>query len=109
MPMQKPSLGRGLGALISEDLDRSIMTEDNERVQKLLISDIAPNPDQPRREFDPAALNELAASLKQHGVIQPIIVVRLAGQNGYRIIAGERRWRAAQLAKLTHLPAIVRS
>jgi ParB family transcriptional regulator, chromosome partitioning protein len=109
MPAQKPSLGRGLGALISEDLDRSILTEDNERVQKLLISDIVPNPDQPRREFDETALNELAASLKQHGVVQPIIVMRTSGQNGYKIIAGERRWRAAQLAKLTHLPAIVRS
>jgi ParB family chromosome partitioning protein len=109
MPAQKPSLGRGLGALISDDLDRSILTEDNERVQKLLISDIVPNPDQPRREFDQAALNELADSLKQHGIVQPIIVVRIQSGNGYRIIAGERRWRAAQLAKLTHMPAIVRS
>jgi ParB family chromosome partitioning protein len=107
MSAQKPSLGRGLGALISEDLDRSIMTEDNERVQKLLIQDIVPNPDQPRREFDPQALDEMAKSIEQHGVVQPIIVVR--HNEAYRIVAGERRWRAAQLAKLTHLPAIVRS
>jgi len=93
--------------LISEDLDRSILTEDNERVQKLLIQDIVPNPDQPRREFDSQALEEMAKSIEQHGVVQPIIVVR--HNDAYRIVAGERRWRAAQLAKLTHLPAIVRS
>jgi ParB family chromosome partitioning protein len=107
MSRQKPSLGRGLGALISEDLDRTILTEDNERVQKLLIQDIVPNPDQPRREFEQAALDEMAKSIEQHGVVQPIIVVRHG--ESYRIVAGERRWRAAQLAKLTHLPAIVRS
>lgn len=107
MSAQKPTLGRGLGALISDDLDRSILQEDNERVQKLLITDIVPNPDQPRREFDQQALNELADSIKQHGVVQPVVVVRQGNQ--YRIVAGERRWRAAQLAKQTHLPAIVRS
>lgn len=107
MSAQKPSLGRGLGALISEDLDRSILKEDNERVQSLLITEIVPNPDQPRREFDEAALAEMAESIKQHGVVQPIIVVRY--QNGYRIVAGERRWRAARAAKLSNIPAIVRS
>lgn len=109
MSAQKQALGRGFGALISPDLDQSIMQEDNERVQKLLISDIAPNPDQPRREFDQAALNELANSIKQHGVLQPIFVVRLDGNNKYQIVAGERRWRAAQIAKLNQMPAIVRS
>jgi ParB family chromosome partitioning protein len=109
MSAQKQSLGRGLGALISEDLDRSILQEDNERVQKLLITDIVPNAEQPRREFDAVALDELAKSIVQHGVVQPIIVIRKTGQNGYRIIAGERRWRAARLAKLTHIPAIIRS
>lgn len=109
MSAQKQSLGRGFGVLIPKDLDQSIMTEDNERVQKLLISDIVPNPDQPRREFDQAALNEMAASIKQHGILQPIIVVRAAGNRGYRIIAGERRWRAAGIAKLERVPAIVRS
>jgi ParB family chromosome partitioning protein len=107
MSAQKPSLGRGLGALISDDLDQAILTEDNERVQKLLIQDIVPNPDQPRREFDQAALDEMAKSIEQHGVVQPIIVVR--HNEAYRIVAGERRWRAAQLARLTHMPAIVRS
>jgi ParB family chromosome partitioning protein len=107
MSAQKQTLGRGFEALIPKDLDRSILSEDNERVQKLLISDVAPNPDQPRREFDEQALNELAESIKNHGVVQPIIVVR--AQNGYQIIAGERRWRAATIAKRTHIPAIVRS
>jgi ParB family chromosome partitioning protein len=107
MSAQKQSLGRGLGALISEDLDRSLLQEDNERVQKILIQDIIPNPDQPRREFDQMALDEMARSIEQHGVVQPIIVVR--HQNQYRIVAGERRWRAAQLANQSHLPAIVRS
>jgi len=109
MSAQKPSLGRGLGALISDDLDRTILQEDNERVQKLLISNIVANPDQPRRVFDNDALSEMAQSIKQHGVIQPIIVVRHNTENSYRIVAGERRWRAAQLAKLTHMPAIIRS
>ncbi|MBX4201940.1 ParB/RepB/Spo0J family partition protein, partial [Candidatus Saccharibacteria bacterium] len=109
MSAQKQALGRGFGALIPQDLDQSIMQEDNERVQKLLIQDIIPNPDQPRREFDQDALNELAASLKQHGVVQPIIVIRMAGNNQYQIIAGERRWRAAQIAGLSTMPAIVRS
>lgn len=106
---QKPTLGRGLGALFSDDLDRSILQEDNERIQKILISDIKPNPDQPRREFDQRALQELADSIKQHGILQPLIIVRIGSDNSYRIVAGERRWRAAGLAKLTHVPAIVRS
>lgn len=107
MSAQNQSLGRGLGALISTDLDQSILQEDNERVQKLLISDIVPNPDQPRRVFEESALAELADSIRQHGVVQPIIVIR--HNKGYRIVAGERRWRAAQLAELNNIPAIVRS
>jgi len=107
MSAQKQPLGRGLSALISSDLDKSILEEDSQRIQKLLIKDIVPNPDQPRREFDQTALEELADSIRQHGVVQPVIVVRHS--EGYRIVAGERRWRAAQLAELTQLPAIVRS
>lgn len=107
MSAKKQTLGRGFDALIPKDLDRSIMSEDVERIQKILISDIKPTPGQPRREFDEQALGELASSIKQHGVLQPIIVVRTG--DGYRIIAGERRWRAAGQAKLTHIPAIVRS
>ncbi len=95
--------------MISEDLDRSMLQEDNQRVHKLPLAEIVPNPDQPRREFDQAALKEMANSLLRHGMVQPIIVVRLNANNSYKIIAGERRWRAAGLAKLTHVPAIIRS
>lgn len=102
-------LGRGLEALVPKDLDKSILTEDSARIQKLLITDVKPNPDQPRRAFDDKALGELTASVKTHGVLQPIIVVRTSDGKGYRIVAGERRWRAARDAKLTHVPAIVRS
>ncbi|HVO86555.1 MAG TPA: ParB/RepB/Spo0J family partition protein [Candidatus Binatia bacterium] len=103
----KQSLGRGFESLIPKDLDPDILAQDKNRVQKLLISDIVPNPDQPRREFDSAQLNDLAESIRVHGVLQPIIVVRY--KNGYRIVAGERRWRAAGLVKLKDIPAIVRS
>lgn len=105
----RQTLGRGFGALIPEDLDKTILEEDKHRVQKVLITDIRPNPDQPRREFDPTQLADLADSIKRHGVLQPIILVRENADNSYKIIAGERRWRAAKVAKLSHIPAIVRS
>jgi len=104
---KQTGLGRGFDALLPKDLDTSMLEEDKHRVQKILIQDIHPNPDQPRREFDQAALAELIDSVKRHGVVQPIIVVK--DGNGYQIVAGERRWRAAKAAKLTHIPAIVRS
>jgi ParB family chromosome partitioning protein len=104
---KKQSLGKGFDILIPKDIDQTILEEDKHRVQRVLIDDVLPNPDQPRREFDLSALNELATSIKKHGVLQPIIVVR-AGK-GYRIVAGERRWRAAKSANLGHIPAIVRS
>lgn len=103
----KQALGRGFDSLIPKDLDPTILEEDKERVQKLLIQDIIPNPDQPRREFDKAELSSLAESIKRHGILQPIIVVKHGNQ--FRIVAGERRWRAASLAKLNQVPAIVRS
>ncbi len=106
---KKQSLGRGFDILIPKDVDQTIMEEDKHRVQKVLIEDIVPNPEQPRREFDPASLGELAESIKRHGVLQPIIVVKNSQGNGYLIVAGERRWRAAKQAKLEHIPAIVRS
>lgn len=101
-------LGRGFGVLIPEDFDNSLLTEEKERVQKLLISTISPNPDQPRSQFDDNLLQELASSIKRHGILQPI-VVRTLGPDTYGIVAGERRWRAAQMAGLSHMPAIVRS
>ena len=109
MPAKKQSLGRGFDSLIPKDLDDSILGEDKHRVQKILISDIVPNPHQPRKSMDRTALAELTSSVKTHGILQPIIVVRTGNTNGYKIVAGERRWLAAKAAKLTHMPAIVRS
>lgn len=103
------TLGKGLEALIPTDLDASILGEDQHRIQKILITDIVPNQQQPRRKLDKNELAGLSASIKQHGVLQPIIVVRQIGGKGYRIVAGERRWRAASAAGLSHMPAIVRS
>lgn len=100
-------LGKGFDALIPTDFDPSLLIDSKDRIQKLFISRIKANPDQPRRHFDQQALNELATSLKQYGVLQPLIVSPLP-DNTYRIIAGERRWRAAQLAGLTEVPAIIR-
>jgi len=99
-------LGKGFDVLIPADFDETILTDVNDRVQKLLISDIQPNPDQPRRIFDVQALNELAVSIKRYGILQPLIVS--PQDNTYVLVAGERRWRAAQLAGLEYIPAIVR-
>ncbi len=101
------SLGRGFDVLIPKNLDRTILEPDKNRVQKILIADIVPNSAQPRRSHDEKSLQELAASVKEHGILQPIIVVTHGKL--YRIVAGERRWRAARAAKLSHMPAIVRS
>ena len=100
-------LGRGLDSLLPSDFDAGLLLDSNDRVQKLFIIDITPNAEQPRRHFDEQALHELAASIKQYGVLQPIIVSPAADKT-YRIAAGERRWRAAQLAGLKQIPAIVR-
>ncbi|QIL46982.1 ParB/RepB/Spo0J family partition protein [Vagococcus coleopterorum] len=100
-------LGRGIDALFQdfsalEDVD---VKKDN--VQELNISELRPNPYQPRKTFDQAALDELAQSIKQTGVFQPIIV-RKSGVKGYEIIAGERRFRASKLAGKETIPAIIR-
>ena len=99
-------LGKGLESLIPTDFDPSLLMDSNERVQNLFITDIAPNPDQPRKSFDETALAELGRSIKRFGILQPLIVS--PDESGYIIIAGERRWRAAQLAGLDKVPAIVR-
>jgi ParB family chromosome partitioning protein len=98
--MNKRGLGRGLGALLS-----STPTE-GESLLEISIDDVEVNPNQPRKSFDPAAISELATSLKNSGMIQPVVVRRL-GQ-GYQLIAGERRWRAAREAGLERIPALVR-
>lgn len=101
MAVKKGGLGRGLDALFNENA-----TDHNELIEVKLI-DVEPNRDQPRKSFDPKALEELAASIKEHGLLQPIVVKPLT--NGtYRIIAGERRWRASRLAGLETVPVIVK-
>jgi ParB family chromosome partitioning protein len=97
-------LGRGLGALIPE---METAEKDRQGVSEIEIRLIDPNPKQPRREFDSEKLGELADSIREHGLVQPI-VVRPKGDARYEIVAGERRWRAAQLAGLTKVPALVR-
>jgi ParB family transcriptional regulator, chromosome partitioning protein len=108
--IKKAGLGKGFDALIPQDFDKSIILDDQERIQKLLISDISPNPDQPRSSFDPEALEQLAQSIKNHGVIQPLVVTTAGAAPGkYILIAGERRLRASDMAGLQKVPAVVRS
>jgi ParB family chromosome partitioning protein len=115
---KKMGLGRGLNALLGEvSLDRSAnrvasggapvpASQSGDGVSTIATADIHPNPAQPRRHFSEESLQELAASLKRHGLIQPILVRPHA--QGYQIVAGERRWRAAQRAQLHQVKAIVR-
>lgn len=100
-----PSLGRGLDALISTD---TVKTEGSSSISEIPISKIKANPNQPRREFDAEALQELADSIKEIGIIQPI-TLRKMEDGTYQIIAGERRFRASQLAGLTAVPAYIRT
>jgi ParB family chromosome partitioning protein len=105
---KKMGLGRGFDALIPKDFDSTLLLDQDERVQKIPVDKLIPNPDQPRQTFDETALNELAESIKQHGVLLPLMVIAADGGK-YHIIAGERRWRGAKLAKLATVPAIVRT
>lgn len=100
---RRTGLGRGLDALIPQTTAIS-----DEAIREIAIDDIAPNPRQPRQQFDEDSLLELAESIRRHGVVQPVIVARSSGTPPYRLVAGERRWRAAKLAGLTSIPAIVR-
>lgn len=99
--MMKKGLGKGLGALIASETN-----DDNTGVIEVKINEIEPNSDQPRKYFDDDKLSQLSESIKQHGVIQPIIVKK--DNNMYTIIAGERRWRAAKLAGLTKVPVLIK-
>ena len=113
METKKRALGRGLEDLFnSENLDLESVeakiyeTSSSEEIVELNLSDLRPNPYQPRKVFDEEALNELAASIREHGVFQPIIVKKSI--KGYDIIAGERRFRASKMAGLDKIPAIIR-
>lgn len=111
--MAKRGLGRGFDSLIpTELLDESFdpTADQDERVsdlRQIKLEEIAPDPNQPRRYFDEVALDELAESIKEHGVVQPIVVT--PRQGGYTIVAGERRYRAAMQAGLVKIPALVRT
>lgn len=107
---KKKALGQGLDALLGGDISLAVpevKTGGDSGVTTLAVSSINPNPDQPRGHFDLEALSELAESIRQQGVIQPILVENRA-DGSYMIIAGERRWRASELAGLTEVPVIVR-
>ncbi len=105
---KKRGLGRGLDALLGGDGDAATGRAEPEGELRLLpIQHIEPGKYQPRRHWDEAALDQLAASIKAQGLIQPV-VVRMLGNNRYELIAGERRWRAAQRAQLQELPALVK-
>lgn len=101
MAPKKGGLGRGLESLFNEN------ATDTDGAVKLNINDIEPNRDQPRKDFDETALSELADSIAQHGLIQPI-VVKPTAQGRYSIIAGERRWRACRMAGLNEVPVIIK-
>lgn len=113
MSARKTGLGRGFESLIpTELLDESFdptasQDEQVSELRNIILDEIQPDPNQPRRRFDDLALEELAASISEHGVVQPIVVVPYNG--GYQIVAGERRWRAAKMAGLPKIPAIVRT
>src|SRR5262245_54147783 len=99
---QRKALGRGLNALLgTQDLEP-------EHLAEIDIDRILPNAKRPRKNFDEAALEELADSIREHGVVQPI-VVRPLEDGFYQLIAGERRWRAAQRAGLARVPAVLRA
>jgi ParB family chromosome partitioning protein len=110
---EKRALGRGLSALMS---DINLSTGDGDFGSgtrgtggfNVSVHSIRPNPDQPRRSFDPSSLSELAESIRSKGIIQPLVVRAVTGDTPYEIVAGERRWRAAQMAQLHEVPVVVR-
>lgn len=104
---KKTGLGRGFDSLLPQAFDSTILAEEHERIQKLPVELLDANPDQPRQHFDKASLRELAQSIKQYGVVQPLVAS--PENQRYRIIAGERRWRAAKIAGLKQIPVIVRT
>lgn len=107
MAVKQTGLGKGFGSLIPQNFDRQILVDDKERIRKIPIGELQPNPDQPRKYFDETSLAELSESIKIYGVIQPLVASPHG--DGFRIIAGERRWRAAVAANLKTIPVIVRT
>lgn len=108
MSVKKRGLGKGLSALIPDEpvIDIENVDSSDEKIKFIDITFVQPNKEQPRRDFDKDSLNELVDSIKKHGILQPIIVRKL--DEGYEIVAGERRWRAAREAGLNTVPALVK-
>ena len=104
---KKSGLGKGLDALLLNNVVEEEKIKEGEMVQSLKLIEVEPNRNQPRRNFDEESLEELSNSIKEYGVIQPIIVTK--EKNYYQIVAGERRWRASKKAGLDEIPAIVRN
>ena len=105
----KKGLGRGLSSLMGDTKEISTQTETSNQETKISIANLKPSPSQPRRLFDKNSISELSESIKSKGLVQPILVRPSPTESGtYEIIAGERRWRAAQIAQLHEVPAVVR-
>lgn len=100
-------LGKGFGSLLPQDFDQSMLLDKHDRVQKISVSEIKADPNQPRRTFDQQAINELAQSINRYGILQPLVVTGKEGD--YKIVAGERRFRAAQKAGLDRVPVLIRT
>ena len=109
MAEKKKKLGKGLDAIFGGDITTLISDIENNSPEfsqeRIMLADIRPNPYQPRKVFDEAALQELASSIREHGIFQPVILKKSI--QGYEIVAGERRCRAAKLAGLEDVPAII--
>lgn len=106
MAKRKTGLGKGLDAILPADLVDELEKNKSRRLENLPIQSIKSNPMQPREEFNPTSLNELAESIKAQGVLQPVLVTR-DSEGVYILIAGERRWRASKIAGLDEIPAII--
>ena len=105
---RRPGLGQGLGALIPGDDAQDQNRQTSSGIAQIPIEDISPNPHQPRIEMDEDTIRELAESIREYGLIQPLIVSKETEQDGYILIAGERRWKAAKTVGLSMVPAIIR-
>lgn len=110
---RRKGLGRGFNTLIptgsfEDDLDSTLGEDTKSDLKQLKISDVHPDLEQPRRDFDEESLKELSASIKEHGVLQPIVVT-VDADGGYKIVAGERRYRASKMAEMEKIPALVRT
>lgn len=109
--IERRGLGRGLSALMADinvDVESPAQGSPRRADMQVPVEKLVPNPNQPRRDFSPESLEDLAASIRQKGVIQPLIVRPIATSDRFEIVAGERRWRAAQLAQLHELPVLIR-